>query len=139
MLTVHREKWPMHRLVTNASPKTVWEQLKAGKTKDEIVSAFPDEFHDYIGSLADPLLAEYDRRFQEILKQYQFAMDNVFKSKSNSVDMSVSRKDYAFEFKKHKDGRYFFLLLDNKPIREVLWTELKPRETAIESVATRKE
>lgn len=124
----------LHKLVTNASPKTVWEQLKAGKSKSEIVSAFPDEFHDYIGGMIDPLIYEFNTRLTEIQSAFSVATSNVAKSKTNAVDASVSRRDYAFEFKKWKDAKYFFLMLDNRPIRDVLWAELKPKESALERI-----
>lgn len=121
----------LHKLVTNASPKTVWEQLRAGKSETQIISAFPDEFHDYIKSMIKPLKDAYEARVSEIYNNYSVASANVAKAKSNSVDMSISRRDYAHEFKKWKDARYFFLLLDNKSIRDVLWTELRPKEAPI--------
>lgn len=114
----------LHRLVTNASPKTVWEQLKAGKTKLEILSAFPDEFKDYISSMIDPLIAKYEDRVHEILDEFY----QVLAITEARYGDEPSRKSYAQVFKDYDDVKYFFMLLDNKPIRDVLWTELKPRE-----------
>jgi RNA ligase len=111
----------LHRLVTNASPKTVWEQLREGKSKSEIISAFPDEFHDYVGGMIDPLLAKFAEREEEIYKGYDKAIWN--------AGAFASRRDYASVFTKSPDARYYFLMLDERPIRDVLWTELKPRET----------
>ena len=113
----------LHRLVTNASPKTVWEQLKAGKSKAEIVSAFPDEFHDYIGGMVDPLMDRYSERATEIFSGYTKAVQTA----AHACQGTPTRKQFAEEFKKHNDGRYFFTLLDNRSIRDVLWTELKPK------------
>ncbi len=110
----------LHRLVTNASPKTVWEQLKQGKSKSEIVSAFPDEFHDYVGGMIDPLVEKFDDRLESIMEAYGNIM--------GGFKYEVSRKEYAQAFTKHKDAKYFFSLLDNRSIRDVLWTELRPRE-----------
>jgi RNA ligase len=118
----------LHRLVTNASPKTVWEQLKQGKSKSEIVSAFPDEFHDYIGGMVDPLLETFNRRLDDILRVFAEIQGKMTKMGVYPED----RKQYAQEITKHKDARYFFLMLDGKPVSHVLWSELKPKETAIE-------
>jgi RNA ligase len=118
----------VHKLVTNASPKTVWDQLRQGKSKSEIVSAFPDEFHSYIESMIDPLMERFNERVDEILRGYRDATLNVSDAHSGGAFDTPSRKQYAQEFAKHPDKRYFFLLLDNKPIKEVLWTELRPRE-----------
>lgn len=112
----------LHRLVTNASPKTVWEQLSSGKSKSEIISAFPDEFHSYIESMVDPIIYDYGVRLEEVLQGYNEAMRRV----ENLLD-SPARKDYARVFNKSKDAKYYFLLLDSKNIRDVLWSELKPK------------
>lgn len=115
----------LHRLVTNASPLTVWEKLKDGKSKAEIVSAFPDEFHDYIGSMIDPLLEAYSERVEQILERYS----QVLASVTAAFDQSPTfpdRKDFANAFKKSPDAKFFFMLLDSKPIGEVVWRELRP-------------
>lgn len=85
------------------------------------MSAFPDEFHDYISGMVDPLLKAYNVRLSEVMDNYNKAYAK--------VPAFASRKEYAVEFKKHKDSKYFFLLLDNRSVRDVLWTELKPRES----------
>lgn len=113
----------LHRLVTNASPRTVWEQLKAGKSKSEIVSAFPDEFHTYIAGMIDPLVEKYQTRLTEVLEGYEHVYAV---ATTNDDPFNTTRAQYARVFKKHKDAKYFFSLLDNRSIMEVLWAELKP-------------
>ncbi len=110
----------LHKLVTNASPKTVWEQLREGKSKDEIVSAFPDEFHDYIASMADPLIEAFEAREQSIYEGYVKAVIEHVKSGGNN------RGDFARLISSHPDKGYFFRLLDNREIDGSLWTELRP-------------
>ena len=123
----------LHKLVTNASPKTVWEQLKAGKSKSEIISNFPDEFHDYISSMIDPLLERFETRSQEIFEAWGKVMDKIQDDyRPISVTGGPSRKEYARAFSKHADKKYYFLLLDSRSISEVLWMELKPREKSVE-------
>lgn len=128
----------IHKLVTNATPKTIWEQLRAGKSKSEIVSVFPDEFHDYIESMIDPLLEAYSQRTAEILDGYHNACESVMKSERpedwEDGDLPT-RRAFARVFTASQDARYFFLLLDDKPIREILWTELKPKEAAVDKIS----
>jgi RNA ligase len=116
----------LHRLVTNCSPKTIWEQLKAGKSESEIISAFPDEFHGMVQGFIDPLVERFNERYDEISTSYSHAITVCYNQQANGLDGYVSRAAYAAEFKKYKDARYFFLLLDNRSIRDVLWQELKP-------------
>jgi RNA ligase len=112
----------LHRLVTNVSPKTVWEQLKDGKTKTQIVSLFPDEFHAYVESMIEPLIYNFNLRFAEIQDQYHKVMDNYLKVEGGEF----SRARYARFIRNEKDKRYFFSLLDGRSIRDSLWSELKP-------------
>ena len=116
----------LHRLVTNCSPRTIWEQLKAGKSESEIVSAFPDEFHGMVKGFIEPLVERFNERYAEISVSYSHAITVCYNQQANGLDGHVSRAAYAAEFKKYKDARYFFLLLDNRSIRDVLWQELKP-------------
>lgn len=109
----------LHRLVTNCSPRTIWEQLKAGKSPTQITAAFPDEFHGMVDGFIKPLMAKYDERIDEILLGFGKAMDE--------VGPGADRARYASVFKKYADKRYFFLLLDKRPIADVLWSELKPK------------
>lgn len=116
----------LHRLVTNASPKTVWEQLRQGKSKSEIISAFPDEFHDYIGSMIDPLVEQFQTRLTEIIDGYNKACDDMWAARGYDYGAEFTRAEYAAKFKQSKDAKYYFTLLDGKHIRVLLWSELKP-------------
>lgn len=113
----------LHRLVTNASPKTVWEQLKAGKSKSEIVSVFPDEFHDYVGGMVDPLVESFETRLEEINKGFSNVLDSFM-----SMGDDFNRGGFARYIKNAPDKAYYFMLLDGKSVRDVLWSELKPKE-----------
>jgi len=115
----------LHRLVTNCSPRTVWEQLRDGKTESEIVSAFPDEFHAMVRGFIKPLQNKFDNRFSEIQAGFSRAVEKVTKQFEDSPTFP-SRADFAREFKRHDDAKFYFNLLDNRPIREVLWSSLKP-------------
>lgn len=112
----------LHRLVTNCSPKTIWEQLKAGKSPTQIVSNFPDEFHTMVEGFINPLVTKYDQRIDEILLGFGKAMDEV----ADKHGLNADRGKYASVFKKSRDARYFFLLLDKRSVSDVLWQELKP-------------
>ena len=117
----------LHRLVTNASPRTVWEQLKAGKSKSQIVSAFPDEFHDYIAGMIDPLNDQFDARGREIMNDFFDVVNDVASRTGLMVNEPQFRKVFAKNVAKHPDRKYMFLLLDERSIRDVLWSELRPK------------
>ena len=122
----------LHRLVTNANPKTVWEQLAAGKSKTEIISQFPDEFHSYIESMIDPLLEKFNYRASEILNNFHEARERVeVQRMGDPVINYPTRAEYAKEFKKSKDAGYYFLLLDDRSdaFKQALLKEIKPKAT----------
>ena len=108
----------LHKLVTNATPLNVWRQLKEGFSGFQIVSNFPDEFHDYIWDMVEPLQKAYDTRLSEIMMRF-----------AQTVNPARDRKYNAMKWANEPDKRYYFLLLDEKSIRTLLWTELRPRET----------
>lgn len=112
----------LHRLVTNCSPKTVWEQLKAGKSKSQIVSAFPDEFHGMVEKFINPLVDKFEDRYKEISERYWKVRASAFAHYGRIYD----RGEFAKFIAKEPDKKFFFLMLDERPIREVLWAELKP-------------
>lgn len=114
----------LHRLVTNMTPKTIWEQLKSGKSVAEICAALPDEFHSQAEDIARPMRERYNERLEQILASYSFAMQQV-----HTHWAEPTRKNIASVFIRSKDAKYFFSLLDNRPINELLWSELKPKET----------
>jgi hypothetical protein len=95
------------------------------------VSRFPDEFHDYIWDMVKPLEEKFNARYDEILNGYSNVIDS-FMSDGSEFD----RGRFARSIKDAKDKRYYFLLLDNKPISTVLWQELRPREAPHEQSET---
>lgn len=113
----------LHRLVTNCTPRTIWEQLKNGKTESEIISAFPDEFHGMVQGFIDPLVEKFEDRYAEIMEGFDGSL-NRFAAKSGVEEFN--RGDYARFIAREDDKGYYFNLLDNRPIREVLWSSLKP-------------
>lgn len=110
----------VHRLVTNCTPKNVWEQLRAGTPLGTLIANFPDEFHDYVRSMAEPILKAFDRRSMEIADAYV--------QTRNSIPHDASRREVAEIFKKDpKNMGYFFALYDNRDITDALWKEVRPK------------
>lgn len=106
----------LHRLVSNLSAKSVWEQLVAGKSTSEIKAGLPDEFHDFVDNTASPIL----QGAVEIVKQ----MTNMYKS----LEGYETRKDFANEVNAHHKqySKYLFALLDGKSIYPMALQAMKP-------------
>lgn len=115
----------LHKLVTNLTAKTVWEKLRNGKTPSEIISAFPDEFHDDVKVLLKPLLEDFEKRWIDIHSNWRLVELAAFER----FGIKPDRSEWASVIKKYDDKIYLFALLDGRDITEMLWKELRPRES----------
>lgn len=111
----------LHRIVTNLSPKTVWEMIGDGKTVDEICAGIPDEFYQYVSKIAD----ELQSKATEIHLEVAYAMHEIM---SDNQGKEMTRKDWALAANKYGDlAKYIFLVLDERDIRSAVWQSIKPR------------
>lgn len=112
----------LHRIVTNLSPKTVWEMLGAGKTVADICADIPDEFHKYVEDIGN----ELERKASEIA--YDVYLTHVKIVESLGGPETYSRKQYAQAAVKYGDiKKYLFILLDGRDIKPEIWKHIKPR------------
>lgn len=109
----------LHRIVTNLSPKTIWEMLSRGQTIADICSNIPDEFHGYVENIGNDLI----ERFAGIKANAH--VDHILTLQK--LGGNASRKAYAEEFKKCENPALLFSLLDERPIDESIWKMVKPR------------
>lgn len=112
----------LHRIVTNLSAKTVWQQLSEGKTLEGICEDIPDEWHDWVRKVGGGLVEEYSQTMQNAV--------DLFLAARCMLPEEWSRKDFAGlmqkpQFKPY--SKYLFRLLDDKPISDVVWSSIKPR------------
>lgn len=104
----------LHRIVTNLNARTVWKQLGQGKTVQEICEPLPDEFHEFVKSVAETLWAE-----QEVIQ------DKIFQD-FLAIPPTNDRKEFARQASKSQYRAYLFMLYDGKPISDKVWETLKP-------------
>lgn len=117
----------LHRIVTNLSPKTIWEMLSRGQTVVDICSNIPDEFHGYVEDIGNDLLSKFaDIKYQAKVA-YQHGHQVAVAKANNSLDGHVSRRAFAEEFKKFKNPSLLFSIHDGKPIDDAIWKMVKPR------------
>lgn len=108
----------LHRIVTNLSPKTIWEMLARGQSIADICSNIPDEFHGYVEKIGGELL--------ERASQIKFAALVDY----NEVVMEVGKSDrraFALKAKDKRNSALLFSMLDGKPVTEQIWKMVKPR------------
>lgn len=111
-----------HRVVTNLSPKFVWERLAAGDSVEKICDGIPDEFYHYVKELATPILSEFDK-----VKQECYDCFNKITERVGSND----RKMFALESANYPHRAAMFSLLDGKDIDGYVWKRVKPNSDAV--------
>lgn len=109
----------LHRIVTNLSPKTIWEMLRDGRQVDQICAEIPDEFHGYVTEIAENLI----KQASEIC----YGVNIYYQSLVAKLGNGFSRRQFAEVASKSQYKKYLFLMLDNKDILPVVWDSIKPR------------
>lgn len=112
----------LHRLISNLSEKSIWEQLVAGKTLDDIKKDLPEEFHGFVDEKGGAIL----RQTTEVLKGISVAMYNALNEFNVNTLLDIPRKDLALAIKDSPYRKYIFLSLDNKPMYPVILRDVKP-------------
>lgn len=115
----------LHRIVTNLSPKTIWEMLGSGKTIADICSEIPDEFHKYVTDIGEDLWFEASRIQFEIRLTFDKVVSDLLDRYGR--EGQVNRKKFAEVATKTPYAKYLFLMLDGKDIGPVVWQSIKPR------------
>ncbi len=108
----------LHRIVTNLSPKTIWQQLEKGRSIGDICAEIPDEFHKYVEEIG----VELFQQASEITLAARIEFGEIMYHLDNP-----SRRKFAELATKSKNAKYLFLLLDGKEITDVVWQSIKPR------------
>lgn len=133
----------LHRLVTNVSPKHIWEVLSQGQTAalDEYLNDSTPWFKKFVEKWQRALKGEYRRlEFQAIDRfcKEKLAVDKTFldamakvtlEGNTPYVDFSGLRKEYALAFNKPDNKEFasiMFALLDKKDICPIIWRQVKP-------------
>jgi len=118
----------LHRIVTNLSPKTIWEMLGSGKSIGDICAGIPDEFHSYVVQHGQKLLQDASDIKYRASVSFNQAKRAAEAKTTNSIEPGVvSRRAYAEEIKKYQDAGLLFSLLDGRPIDDTIWKMIRPR------------
>lgn len=113
----------LHRIVTNLSPKTVWERLVQGEGAKDICSQIPDEFHSYVEDIVDDLRSQFAAIKFDVVMEFGHIKAKLWQADGTTI----SRKAWAQEITKSTYPGLLFQMLDNKPLDETIWKMIKPR------------
>lgn len=117
----------LHRMVTDVSPKRVWEVLATNQSSElnEWLQSSPSWFAAFAKKWVTALRAEYDRIAGESHTRFECAEIMLGTHFDSS---SVRRKAYALEFNKPGNKEYasvLFALLDKEDVAPVIWKKVK--------------
>lgn len=103
----------LHKLVTGLSTTSVWESLMDGYTVAEICAPLPDEFHDWVRTVAHELFEKLERIEDQIDAEF------------NQHDC-LTRKMFAESVRESPLRPWLFLRYDGRDTKEAVWRTLKP-------------
>jgi RNA ligase len=115
----------LHRIVTNLSPKTIWEMLIQGKTAGDICGQIPDEFHKYVTDIVDNLRAQFAGIKMSATIDFNQVKYKLWNGDPDAT--SISRRQWAELIRKCDNPSLLFSLLDGRDIDEQIWKMIKPR------------
>lgn len=107
-----------HRFISNLTPRRIWDDLRNGKTVEDLLEIAPDEFHELIREISSILIDNKNQLLDEIEKAYI----------SLNVHKFESRKELAEAIKDHPLKSFIFLRLDGRrdQLLESVWKTIEP-------------
>lgn len=114
----------LHKLVTGLSERTIWEQIVAGATLQEITEPLPDEFHDWVLEVYARLNAQVGKRRFDLGAAFHRAVSQL--GPESATDPRHLKKEFAMLVKDDPDAWALFALYEGKDIRAKLWEQAKP-------------
>lgn len=117
----------LHRIVTGVNEIAIWEMLRDGKPLNELLEKVPDEFFNWVNSVAKRLVDAYneiaiqaERDFQETVT---WALEEGYLEEGSE---GYNRKEIALYFQTKKNPGILFAKLDNKPWQPIVWKMVRP-------------
>ena len=108
----------MHRMIYGTSSKTVWAMLRAGERPEATTVGLPVTIVDWVARCADELRAEYTQRLAGFETRYAGAVANGL--------TTGTRAEFAEWAKRQENAKVYFLMLDGKPVEDVIWRMIEP-------------
>lgn len=107
----------LHRILTNVSSRTIWQNLVDGDNFEEILERVPDEFYNWVKETKNNL----EEKFKLIEKEY-----NELFHRFHSWKVGDNRAEFAEYAKKQKYPAILFKMLDGKNYDYIIWRIIEP-------------
>lgn len=107
-----------HRFISNLTPKNIWDQLRNGKTVEDMLEIAPDEFHGMVREISSVILDNFHRVETEVEREFI----------TLAMQKFATRKDFAEAIKNHPLRGLLFLRLDNRSdqLIDSIWKTIEP-------------
>lgn len=106
----------LHRIVTNISTTSIWDQLRNCESMEDILTNIPDEFYDVISNYITQLMNEY----YDLIYKNRLIFDEL---KGKHGD---NKKDFALDALKYDDNVLLFDMYNNRNSNDYIFRKLKP-------------
>lgn len=108
----------LHKIVTGLTKRRVWENMKEGRTLEELCEVVPDEWHDWLWEVTEDLDAAFTLESNKISLAYsaiKWALPEDF-----------TRKAFAEKARTTEYPGFMFDILDGKDISAKVWDLIRP-------------
>ncbi len=107
-----------HKFISNLTPRRIWDDLRNGKTVEDLLSIAPDEFHELVRDTSSELIERKNSLLRDIEMEFL----------SLNVQGFESRKELAAAIKDHPLKSFLFLRLDGRidQLIESVWKSIEP-------------
>ncbi len=101
----------IHKIVAQVSTITIWENLMANQSMNELLERVPDEFYQWVKATIARLQKDYK------------AIEDIAKSEYKEL---ATRKETALYFQTCKYPKILFSMLDGKDYSATIWRYIRP-------------
>lgn len=108
----------LHKIVTGLTERRVWENMKEGKTFEELCEIVPDEWHKWLWETYDSLDAAFNLQENKISLAYSAI--------KWSLPEDFTRKEFAIKAVKTEYPGFMFDMLDGKDTSDKIWDLIRP-------------
>lgn len=117
----------LHKIISDLTPRRIWEAMKAGKSLEEILSPIPDEWHEWTKQSYEDIQVAFSKAYQEVVWEfYRICLELSSRNNPCYLDRDWTRKDFAEVAKKFHSPGLLFNLLDNKEVTPAVWDMVRP-------------
>lgn len=114
----------LHKIVTGLTERRIWENMKAGKTLEDLVEIIPDEWHEWLRETYKIISEDFNITSNNIRTDYFFIMCDL--ENINMHPNGWTRKDFALRVRGMQYESFMFMILNNYNVTDKIWNLVRP-------------